>query len=436
VTEADLIVFDVALTVSAMRYVSDSSIGRVNPRLLHFELDVHDHKLDLSEFLKNLVTSGSDATSLVQEVDPPFPTYRRTIIALKKYREMEREDSGEPLPATAKPVQPGASYAGVPRLFRLLRLLGDLPRGAAPPTSTVYRGTLVEAVKHFQKRHGIKSTGLVDKETLQALNTPLGQRVAQLKLTLERWRWVPREFARPAIVVNIPEFGLHVDDENDQAILSMRVVVGKAYLHQTPVFTSQIRSVVFRPAWNVPLSIQREELLPRIKRNPAYLAENSYDLVAGDGTVVDEDPARNEVRERLRLGQLGIRQRPGPDNSLGLVKFDFPNQFDVYMHGTPTRELFSRSRRDFSHGCIRVEDPVSLAEWILRGRPEWTAEDIQEAMQGETTVRVSVLKPIPVLILYGTAVVLEDGEVRFFKDIYGHDVALAQMLAEARAGND
>jgi murein L,D-transpeptidase YcbB/YkuD len=208
----------------------------------------------------------------------------------------------------------------------------------------------------------------------------------------------------------------------------VKVVVGKAYGHKTPVFASEIRSVIFRPYWNVPIGIQREEFIPKIEENPAYLAENSYDIVDSDGSVVEEDPSRDEVREKLRSGQLGIRQRPGPDNALGLAKFDFPNQFDVYMHGTPSTGLFSKSRRDFSHGCIRVEDPVSLSQWILRDRPEWTAENIRNAMYGETTVRVALLKPIPVLIVYGTAVVMEDGEVRFFNDIYGHDAALERAL--------
>jgi len=426
--EAHLVVFDVALTVSVMRYISDLNIGRVNPRLFHFELDIHDRRIDLSEFLKRMLASGSDIGLRVQDVEPSFPAYRRTILALQKYRELAREDDGEPLPAAAKTIRPGDSYVGVPRLFRLLRLLGDLPSEATAPSSTVYQGTLPEAVRRFQGRHGIEPTGIIDEETLKALNTPIARRVTQLELTLERWRWAPREFVRPPVVVNIPEFRLRADDEKYHWLLSMKVVVGRAYGHKTPVFASEIRSVIFRPYWNVPLGIQRDEFIPKIEENPAYLAENSYDIVDGDGSVVDEDPSREEVRDKLRSGQLEIRQRPGPENALGLVKFDFPNQFDVYMHGTPSTELFSKSRRDFSHGCIRVEDPVSLSQWILQDRPEWTAENIRNAMYGETTVRVALLKPIPVLIVYGTAVVMEDGEVRFFDDIYGHDAALERAL--------
>jgi L,D-transpeptidase YcbB len=426
--EAHLVMFDVALTVSVMRYISDLNIGRVSPRLFHFELDTYARRIDLSEFLKGMLASGSDIGSRVQDVEPPFPAYRRTILALQKYRQLAREDDGESLPATGKTIQPGDSYAGAPRLFRLLRLLGDLPPGATVPSSTDYKGTLPEAVKHFQERHGLESTGLIDEETLKALNTPVSRRVTQLKLTLERWRWAPHEFARPPIVVNIPEYRLRADDEKYHWVLSMKVVVGAAYRHQTPIFASEIRSVIFRPYWNVPLGIQREEFIPKIEANPAYLAENSYDIVDSKGNVVDEDPARDEVKDKLRSGQLGIRQRPGPDNALGLVKFDFPNQFDVYMHGTPSTELFSKFRRDFSHGCIRVEDPVSLASWILRDQPEWTAENIRSAMYGESTIRVALLKALPVLIVYGTAVVMEDGQVHFFEDIYGHDETLERTL--------
>lgn len=427
--EADLVRFDVVLTVSAMRYISDLYFGRVSPRLLHFELELHERKIDLSEFLKGVLASVSGIASSMQEIEPPFPAYQRTILALRRYRELAREDDGERLPALGRSVEPGDSYAGVPRLYRLLRLVGDLPPGVAAPSSIVYDGALVEAVKHFQERHGIESTGLVNEETLKALNTPIARRVTQLELALERWRSAPHEFVSPPIVVNIPEFRLRVDDEKYHWVFSTKVVVGKAYHHQTPVFASEIRSIIFRPYWSVPLGIQRAEFVPLIEKNPTYLVENSYDIVDSDGKVVDEDPTKEEVRDKLQSGQLGIRQRPGPDNALGLVKFDFPNQFDIYLHGTPATELFSKSRRDFSHGCIRVEDPVSLAQWVLRDRPEWTAENVRSAMYGETTVHVAVLKPIPVLIVYGTAVVMEDGEVRFLDDIYGHDAALERALA-------
>jgi murein L,D-transpeptidase YcbB/YkuD len=208
----------------------------------------------------------------------------------------------------------------------------------------------------------------------------------------------------------------------------MKVVVGRAYGRQTPVFASNIKSVIFRPNWNVPLSIVRAELLPHIERDAAYLTKNSYEIVDSAETVVSPVMLTEPIKRQLRSGTLGIRQTPGPNNALGLLKFDFPNRHDVYLHGTPARQLFSRSRRDFSHGCIRVEDPVALAAWLLRDKREWTAEHIRAATLAQKTFRVDLELPVPVLIVYGTAVVMEDGEVHFFRDIYGQDAALEQAL--------
>jgi murein L,D-transpeptidase YcbB/YkuD len=176
--------------------------------------------------------------------------------------------------------------------------------------------------------------------------------------------------------------------------------------------------------------------LPHLEKNPSYLAENSYEIADRSGNVVSDGTITDEMKDSLRSGKLVVRQRPGPDNSLGLLKFEFPNPYDVYMHGTPAKQLFSRSRRDFSHGCIRVEDPVALAAWVLRDKPEWTPESIRNAMNGDETIRVDLKNPIPVLILYGTAVVEENGEIQFFDDIYGYDAALERALNEDYPNSD
>lgn len=428
-SESDLIRFDVAVTVSVMRYISDLHIGRVNPRLFHFELDLDHKAIDLSEFLEQKLVTAHDVQSAINTAEPPFPAYHRTVAALKKYLELARQDDAEPLPVPRESVKPGAAYAGVPRLKRLLELLGDLSQTAGRGSSeSVYRGNLVDAVKHFQQRHGLEPNGQIDDPTLKELNIPMRRRVLQLKLTLERWRWVPHQFVRPPVVVNIPEFRLHADDAQYRWILSMKVVVGKAYYHQTPVFASALRSVIFRPYWNVPLEIQQNEILPDIAKNRSYLTEHSYEVVDPLGHVVTEAVISDEMEQQLRDGTLGLRQKPGPDNALGLVKFDFPNPYDVYMHGTPETELFSKSRRDFSHGCIRVEDPVTLAAWVLKDEAGWNKEKIRAAMNGDQTIRVNLQKAIPVLIVYGTAVVMEDGEIRFFDDVYGYDAELALAL--------
>jgi L,D-transpeptidase YcbB len=432
--EPDLVRFDVELTVSTMRYVSDLHIGRVNPRLYHFGLDINHHDFDLSEFLRQELVEAQDINAAIETVEPPFPAYRQTRKTLETYLKLARQDDGELLPVPARVIKPGDSYTGAPRLAKLLQLLGDLREQAqATPSGMTYEGILVDGVKHFQQRHGLDPTGQIDAPTVKQLNIPLARRVIQLGLTLERWRWLPHQFERPPIVVDIPAFRLYAADQEYQVGLSMKVVVGRAYRHKTPVFASQIKSVIFRPYWNVPLGIQQNELVPHIEKDSSYLEENSYEIVDSRGNLVSGGAVSEEIMEKLRSGSLAIRQRPGPDNALGLVKFEFPNPYDVYMHDTPAKNLFARSRRDFSHGCIRVEDPVGLATWVLKDEPEWTPENIRSAMHGDETIRVEVKKPIPVLILYGTAVVLENGVVQFYEDVYGYDAELERALTKPYA---
>jgi murein L,D-transpeptidase YcbB/YkuD len=429
--EPDLIRFDFDLTVSTMRYISDLHIGRINPRQYHFGLDIDGHDFDLSKFLSEKMVEASDIDAVVKTIEPPFFAYRQTEAALNRYLELARRDDGELLPVPAKPVRSGDSYAGVPRLRKLLHLLGDLrEQDQTLSAGMIYEGNLVDAVKHYQKRHGLDPSGRIDAPTVKQLNTPLRRRVDQLELTLERWRWLPHTFARPPIVVNIPAFRLYAANDQYEVAFSMKVVVGKAYRHKTPAFANEIKSVIFRPYWNVPLSIQRNELVPHLEKDPSYLTRNSYEIVDRGGNVVSDGAVDEDILEELRSGELAIRQTPGPDNALGLIKFEFPNRYDVYMHDTPAKTLFSRSRRDFSHGCIRVENPVELAAWLLRDDPEWTPEKIRTAMNGEETVQVKLKSPIPVLILYGTAMVQKNGEVEFYNDIYGYDTELERALTQ------
>ncbi len=427
-SERDLAAFDLALTVSGMRFISDLRIGRVNPKVFCFGLNTDQKQCDLVNNLRRL-TASSDVRSLVAGIGPPYPGYRRLEQALENYLKLARADDGEALPLVKKPVDPGSGYAGVPRLERLLRLLGDLPANAqVPPGAGTYQGPLVDAVKHFQARHGLEPDGRIGNATLQQLNTPLSHRVRQIALTLERWRWAPSGFNRPPIVVNIPEFRLRALNDRYESELEMKVVVGGAYRHQTPVFTNEMTHVIFRPYWNVPLSIQRAELVPKIAQDSSYLAENDYEIVDARSNVVAGQVSA-ETLNQLRSGKLAVRQRPGAKNALGFVKFMFPNEYNVYLHGTPAQALFSRSRRDFSHGCIRVEKPEELAAWVLRGLPEWNPERIREAESATRTLQVNLKQSIPVLIVYGTAVANEAGEVSFFDDIYGHDASLDAVLS-------
>jgi len=212
--------------------------------------------------------------------------------------------------------------------------------------------------------------------------------------------------------------------------VTMKVVVGRAYGHNTPVFSNTMEYVIFRPYWEVPYSIIRGELIPHVMRDPDYLAKKNFEVVDSKQNVVSSGPVTDEVRDELRAGKLFVRQEPGPNNSLGLVKFLFPNGYNVYMHDTPATELFAKSRRDFSHGCIRLERPADLAAWVLRDNSGWTPERIRAAMNGGTTQQVNLAHPIPVLIVYATVIVLEDGVVHFYDDIYRHDEALEKVLAK------
>jgi L,D-transpeptidase YcbB len=424
--------FDVALSVCAMRYISDLRIGRVNPSHFDFGLNVQEKKYDLAEFLRNRVVTAPDLQTVLDGVEPPFAAYRRTEQALARYVELARADKGGTLPSVTKPIDPGKPYAGVPRLIQFLQLVGDLPPDAELPTDPqAYSGPVVEAVKHFQRRHGLDADGRLGPATIKQLNVPLKDRVVQLQLTLERWRWLPAEFPAPPIIVNIPDFRLRVLDENNNVTMDMRVVVGKAMRTQTPVFTREMTYVVLRPYWNVPPSILRGEIVPAIQRDRGYIARKNYEVTTQAGAVVTSGEISDDVLAQLRAGKLAVRQKPGPTNALGLVKLIFPNEFNVYLHSTPSVEAFSRSRRDFSHGCIRVEKPAELATWALRNNPGWPLEKVQQAMQsGKDDVTVNLQKRVPVFIVYGTALAYDNGDVHFSEDIYGHDARLAAALAK------
>jgi murein L,D-transpeptidase YcbB/YkuD len=434
--EHELVKFDVALTVSAMRYVSDLHLGRVDPKTLHRDFDPERHKYDLAEFLRQRVLLASSVKNALQEVEPPFPGYQRTLGALHKYLQLAREEVPDRIPTVNKPVDQGQNYEALAKLAARLKFLGDLPATVnLPPDSRAYQGEMVDAVKRFQLRHGLEAEGKLGPQTIEELNRPMSFRVRQLQLTLERWRWVPHDFDEPPIVVNIPEFLLRAYDKQGNPTLKMRVVVGRAMRTETPVMEEDMNYVVFWPYWNVPPSILRNEIVPKIAKDPEYLRKNGYEVATYSGQVVTDGVVSEDVLGQLRAGKLMVRQKPGPKNALGLIKFIFPNSNNVYLHSTPSQSLFAKNRRDFSHGCIRVEDPAALAEWVLRNSPGWTRERIDAAFKAQKEQQVNLKNTIPVLIVYGTAIVPENGTVEFFQDIYGFDKTLEKRIAEAYAAS-
>jgi len=329
----------------------------------------------------------------------------------------------------------GDRYEGVPALLELLVRLGDLPPDAARPVDDRYTEAIAAGVARFQARHGLAQDGVLGRQTIVALNEPLAARVTQIELAMERLRWLPEFAPGPAIAINVPSFQLWAfADARDttSAALSMPVIVGKAVQHETPIFIGEMRAVEFSPYWNVPRNILRNETLPRLERDPGYLEREAMELVStrGDGRVLmSVDPASLDA---LRAGEYRVRQRPGMKNALGGVKFVLPNTMDVYLHGTPARELFERTRRDFSHGCIRVRDPEALAAFVLRGKPEWTAEAIDAAMSAGRNRTVALVAPIPVVVFYTTAIVDGAGRAIFLPDVYGHDRKLSDALRPAK----
>jgi L,D-transpeptidase YcbB len=415
-----------------MRYISDLRIGKINPKHFEFGLDIEHKKYDLPEFLQQNVVNAADVEKVLAQVEPPYPGYYRLLRAMQKYEELAAQDGGAALPDPKKTIAPGDTYAGVAQLARRLRLVGDLPADATVPAdSTTYQGALVDAVKKFQARHGLDPDGKLGAGTVADLNIPISQRVKQMQLTLERWRWLPLAEPQSLIAVNIPEFRLRALDENLKPALAMNVVVGKAYDHSTPIFEDEMEYVIFRPYWNIPPSIATREILPAMRKNPNYLTKENLEVIDRSGNVVTSSTFSDDILQQVRSGKLTVRQRPGPKNSLGLVKFIFPNSYNVYMHDTPATQFFAKSRRDFSHGCIRLERPADLAGWVLRNNSGWTPERIRGVMSGaENNIQVNLKPPLPVLIIYATVVVSEDGVVHFYDDIYGHDRALEEALAK------
>ncbi len=427
--------FDVAMTVNVMRYISDLRIGRVNPSHFNFDINVADKKYDLAEFVSDNAVDATDVPGLIAKVEPDSEQYRKSEVALTRYIKLAKEqaDSPEvfrPLPMVTKALSIGDPLPDKMDLEPRLWLEGDipLPGNPVPPTSRVLSKALSDGLKRYQERHGFEVDGKLTPQTVKSLNVPMSERVLQLQNSLERWRWLPDPYVNPRLLVNLPEFILRGFDADHKLGFRMKVVVGKVMgQHQTPVFTHMMKYLVFRPYWNVPVDIARKELVPHMAASQGYLASKNFEVTDSKGNVLT-----NYSAKQVAQGGVMVRERPGPKNSLGLVKFIFPNQYDIYLHSTPAVSLFDRSRRDFSHGCIRVQKPEDLAAWVLGTQGgDWDLQKVQAAMNsGPDNRTVSLKMPLPIVIFYATAWVEEDGDVHFFDDIYGYDAEMDRVLAK------
>lgn len=432
----ELALYDTALSLSMLRFLHDLHYGRVNPQGINFNLKLREKKLvDLPQLLKTGLAQTT-ISELPAAVEPKLKQYQKLKQALADYRQLA---ANTPLFNfdVKETLHPGQHHAKIPELHRFLIALGDLPAdktaSGAADKSTLYSDAIAAGVKKFQKRHGLGADGNLGKTTVAAMNVPLSYRVTQIELALERLRWLPEPSTGASIIVNIPAFQLWASESSDQPetdVLNMRVVVGNALKTQTPVLMAEMSFIDFMPYWNVPYNIVKNEILPKLMQNRGYLDKENMELVSvfRDG---EKPTGLNEsAMMLLKEGKLRIRQRPGGKNALGRVKFIFPNKSDVYLHDTPSNSLFLKSRRDLSHGCVRVSNPQKLAEFALKNQDTWTPETIQQAMNTPKTQRVILKTPIPVLFFYATAFFDQQDNLGFYADIYGHDAVLLEALSK------
>lgn len=330
--------------------------------------------------------------------------YKSLKTALTKYVAIAKQGGWPAISATAKQFKSGKSSPDILLLKKRLFLSGDM----AADTTPVFNTALQDGIKTFQTSYGYTADGIITERQIKDLNVPVIDRVQQILLNMGRMQWMIQEPKGQMIVVNIPEFILHVK-EGATKVFDMNVVVGKEG-HNTMMFTGNLNQVVFSPYWNLPASIVKKEILPAIEKNPGYLESHNMEITGNEG------------------GLPSIRQLPGGDNSLGKVKFLFPNSFDIYFHDTPAKSLFEKDKRAYSHGCIRLSDPAQMANYLLKEQPEWTPEKINEAMNAGEEKYVKLKKPVPVLITYYTSWVDENGLLHFADDIYGHDKAVIEKM--------
>jgi L,D-transpeptidase YcbB len=413
---------DAWLTYLYMKYSSDladglSDLAHADPRW-----QIKAEKFDLAGRLEKALDTNTVNQSLT-ELLPENPQYRALRKVLADYKALAARPAWPVVPSPLK-LKPRARSTQVGLLAQRLAASGDYTgRVPAQNEAATYGPELQEAVRRFQRRHGLADDGIVTPAVVAEMNVPLSKRIEQIQLNLERWRWLPRDLGSRYILVNIPEYRLEVW-EGDHVALTMRVVVGKQDT-PTPIFNDEMTYLVFSPYWNVPPDIAKGETLPEILKDPGFLQRTNMEVVDASGKVVG--PSTIDLADPT---QYRFRQRPGDGNSLGLVKFMFPNQYNVYLHDTPTDSLFARARRSFSHGCVRIEQPLALAEYVLRDRPDWTKERIEAAMQALEERTVKLRTPIPVYFGYWTARVSGDGLMQFRKDVYGIDARLTTMLAD------
>lgn len=356
-------------------------------------------KIEQDALLDSLLRSPTDSF-LADE--PLYFQYYRLKDQLKEYRNIAAKGGWPAIKADKKKYQAGDSGTAIKQIRQYLQVTGDLPTDDG---SSRFDSSLTHGIKNFQRRYGMNEDAVIGPAVIREMNVPVNQRIEQIMVNMERCRWVPARPPGEYLVINIPDYKLYVFNK-DSALWSMNVVVGQA-VHKTVIFYGEMKYVVFSPYWNIPPGILKNEVLPGIRRNPNYLASHRMEKVGNT-----------------------YRQKPGPANSLGLVKFLFPNSYNIYLHDTPSKSHFGRENRAFSHGCIRLAEPKKLAEYLLRNQPEWTSDKITKAMNAGKEQYVTLKETVPVFIGYLTAFVTSDGKLNFRQDVYNRDGRLAKTMLQ------
>jgi len=425
----ELVRLDVLLSLGLIRYVADLREGRVEPFKLDPKLFATAREFELDwDDLRQQVLATQDMKPFLDSQIPPFRQYHKLKEALMKYREIRADGGWEPI-LEGEVLKSGMEDERMPLIRKRLTVTGDLKIDSM--AGSIYDEKTLEGVKHFQARHGLVVDGVVGKETVIIMNVPVDARIRQIIINMERYRWLNVIEEESLLAVNIAGFRL-VGVKKGAFEIDMPVIVGKEY-HKTPVFSDAIKYLVINPYWNIPNSIAKNEMLPKLKKNPNYLKEKNIRLLNGwepdaeevDSTVLDWNSMKKGDIVRYRL-----RQDPGPNNALGTIKFIFPNKYSVYLHDTPVHSLFQQRKRTMSHGCIRVSQPVELAAYVLGGdEAGWGVEKIKQIVASGKRTVVPLKENFPINILYRTVIFdPESGEINFFTDVYGRDALLEKAL--------
>ena len=430
---------DLGLTASYFNYASDFYRGRVNPEEVgNVSWDVKKNKIKLHKALQTILKER-ESTYPYYEFEALHAGYVNLRNALAKYRELEAKGGWPKIElGKRKMLAKGDTAAAVITLRK--RLNPDQPINESDPKMRLFDANLENQVKKFQMLHGLAEDGKVGGNTLKQMNVPVEERIDQIMINMERWRWIPKRMVPKSldqkyIWVNIPEYKMYVyeDPDNDpeaerkyKEVMNMRVIVGKT-MNSTPIFSDKLEYVVLAPYWNVPNSIVEKEIKPAILRNSNYLASQNMEVVTKEKNPKQIDPFSIDWANVTESNfPYMVRQRPGGKNSLGDLKFLFPNEYNVYLHDTPADALFSQNQRNFSHGCVRLEKPVELAKYLLDDMPEWNENRIRETISAGEETWITMPKRVQVYIVYFTSWADEQGNVHFREDLYGHDKKLEQ----------